>query len=114
MATSYPDSKKNWNKRNPDKVRATQIKLKFGLSWDEYINMYAQQHGCCAICKTPLELYGSVKDKYKVANVDHCHNSGKVRGLLCNKCNVGIGALMDSPTVLRNAAEYLEKYNNSK
>lgn len=114
MATCYVKSKNIWNKNNPDKVRATQLKIKFGLSWDDYINMYANQQGSCAICKTPLALYGSKEDKYKIANVDHCHSSGIVRGLLCNKCNVGIGALMDNPTVLRNAAEYLETFNNSK
>lgn len=111
MATQYPISKKNWNQRNPDKVRATQLKLKFGLSWEEYVEIFSQQHGSCAICKTPLVLFGSVKDKHKIANVDHCHVNGNVRGLLCNKCNVGLGSFMDNPTALRNAAEYLENFN---
>ena len=46
----------------------------------------------------------------KVANVDHCHTTGKIRGLLCRKCNTAIGLLNDNATVLRLAAEYLDEH----
>jgi hypothetical protein len=112
MATkkANPETRKLWNQKNPDKVRAHQIKIKFGISWEEYLGLFSKQHGSCAICKTPLELYGSMADRYKIAHVDHCHSSGKVRGLLCSKCNVGLGAFKDNQTALRNAADYLDLY----
>ena len=60
------------------------------------------QNNECAICGTPFE------DEYK-AQIDHCHTSGRVRGLLCIECNWMLGKANDNPTILRNAAAYLEK-----
>jgi hypothetical protein len=49
----------------------------------------------------------------KRANVDHCHETGKRRGLLCSGCNTAIGKLKDDPEVLRRAADYIESYQNN-
>jgi hypothetical protein len=63
--------------------------------------MLQQQNGLCAICKKT--------ETGKTSNlcVDHCHKTGKVRGLLCNNCNKGLGLFKDNPEVLLNASAYL-------
>ncbi len=74
---------------------------KFGLTDLDYNKLLAAQNGLCAIChKRP--------GKKRLA-VDHCHKTGRVRGLLCTRCNIAIGCLMDSPDLARAAAEYLER-----
>ena len=71
--------------------------------------MWSAQCGKCAICKQPMEPRGRKKS---AATVDHNHETGKVRGLLCRGCNHGIGNLKDDPEVLRSAFEYLMKNGN--
>ena len=72
---------------------------KYGLSASEYMNMLSVQNGKCAICS---------EDFSGPACVDHDHESGFIRALLCYRCNAGIGALRDNPLLLRIAAGYLE------
>jgi hypothetical protein len=68
--------------------------------------MWEDQNGKCAICEQPMNPRGREKS---AATVDHNHETGKVRGLLCRGCNHGIGNLKDDPSVLQSAAEYLIK-----
>ena len=72
----------------------------FNAMWDE-------QGGKCEICKQPMEPRGRKKS---AATVDHNHETGKVRGLLCRGCNHGIGNLKEDPEVLKSAVEYLVKH----
>lgn len=81
-------------------TRERHLMRSYGLSLAGYNNMLAEQNGVCAICKKPEEEVGKLF-------VDHCHNSGDVRGLLCKNCNSGIGMFKDSTTLLSNAIEYL-------
>ena len=67
---------------------------------DEYDRLFAQQNGCCAICHSSAEGRRLV--------VDHDHKTGKIRGLLCLGCNVGIGHLRDDVTILESAINYLK------
>lgn len=71
---------------------------RYGLSLQEYREILARQGNACAICKTPG----------RPLCIDHCHATGKVRGLLCTKCNVGLGNYNDDPTLIRAAMAYLE------
>jgi hypothetical protein len=73
---------------------------KFGITEDDYNEMFERQFGLCAICRKP-------ENDIKLA-VDHCHETGKVRGLLCKRCNMGIGLLGDNPDTLISAAMYLK------
>jgi Recombination endonuclease VII len=73
----------------------------YGISPEEFDAMLATQNGVCAICKRKSE---------KKLCVDHCHVTGVVRGLLCNKCNTGLGFYGDNPALLRTAAAYLEVF----
>ncbi len=78
---------------------AKRIKLNYGLSVDEYNIMLKQQEGCCAICQ--------LRCKRGRLAVDHDHDTGVVRGLLCLSCNTALGQFRDSPAVLERAFKYL-------
>lgn len=78
----------------------------YGINRDQFNAILASQGGVCAICKHPTPRRKG-KDWY----VDHNHTTGKVRGLLCHNCNIGIGLFKESPVALRAAADYLEFHN---
>lgn len=80
----------------------------FGLTEHEFDSLLREQNEQCRICDVTLTKFKSESGKSKTAHVDHCHTTGKVRGLLCGKCNSAIGYLQDDPKLLRKAAEYLE------
>ena len=76
-----------------------------------YYSMLAEQNNVCAICKQAESIVnGPVNKKPKRLAIDHCHTTGKIRGLLCHKCNVSIGAMADSVERLKSAIAYLEKH----
>jgi len=88
---------KAWQKANPEKKLAINRRSRYGLSEEVYKAMVNNQNGKCAICKIQ-----SIRD------VNHCHVSGKIRGLLCQKCNLMLGYSNDNPEILRVGADYLE------
>jgi hypothetical protein len=71
----------------------------------QFDDMLHSQHGMCAICGASPDA-----EQYGVLAVDHCHTTGKVRGLLCANCNNGLGRFKDNPEALEAAAAYLRKY----
>lgn len=75
---------------------------KYGLTEDTFQTLWEGQLGSCAICSKQLQRTGP-----SGFAVDHNHDTGEVRGLLCQLCNQGIGCLQDSPTILQKAIEYL-------
>jgi hypothetical protein len=78
----------------------------YGITIAEYDAMSAAQGHVCAICKQPE---ARIKDgKVQFLAVDHCHDTGRVRGLLCNNCNRAVGLLKDDVAILRRAVDYLE------
>lgn len=79
--------------------RRYELKKKYGITPEIYLEMLDRQGGVCALCKKPGDG--------KALCVDHDHASGKVRGLLCHSCNVALGLLKDDAEVLRRAIEYL-------
>ncbi len=83
---------------------------KHGLTGEHYNKLLLEQNGVCAIC-LGNETIERVKGGYKDLAIDHCHKTGKVRGLLCNKCNYAIGYLKDNPKNAQRAMEYLEKHS---
>lgn len=83
-------------------------KLKnYGLTFDEYMGMVSKQNNRCAICgeKQPLHINNGE------LNIDHDHSTGKVRGLLCNHCNTGIGMMKDDVKRMKAAIKYLGKHS---
>ena len=112
-----PDCKKEWAQDNPEKIKAAwkkhrkqnpeynkeyKLRTRFGMSLDDFNNILSRQNYSCAICKSKTP-----KRKNSGWIVDHCHTTGKVRGILCHPCNVAIGFLEDSVEILDNAKEYL-------
>jgi hypothetical protein len=80
-------------------VREWALRKNFGLTSADYEAMLKSQSGGCAICTAP--------PSGKSLHIDHCHKTGRVRGLLCIRCNRGIGHFLDSPALLKSAIEYL-------
>lgn len=76
-------------------------KRKLGITKEEYLNLLEKQNGVCAICNQTCT---------KSLAVDHDHTTSKIRGLLCNSCNRGLGYLKDSIAILKAATTYLEYY----
>jgi hypothetical protein len=94
---------KKYNQSDKGKatVRRYELKRKYGITKEDYDNIHKQQQGRCAIC-------GEIEARLeKMLVVDHCHASGKVRGLLCTNCNFLIGHAKDNLDVLASAASYL-------
>lgn len=75
---------------------------RYGLTETAYEELVAGSNGCCAICSTQ-------NNNGKDLCIDHCHTTGKVRGLLCNKCNMALGLLSDRIDLLDKAKEYLNE-----
>lgn len=92
-----------WSKirkdRSPEKIREYNLRKSFGITIAEYEEMLESQGGTCAICRG-TESVGRLA-------VDHCHSTGKIRGLLCTNCNQAIGKFKDSGPLLLRAIEYL-------
>lgn len=93
---------------NVEKEKARALRESFKLELHQYRQMLADQNGVCAICKQPENHKRN--GKIKALAVDHCHDTGIIRGLLCSDCNTAIGKLKDSPDVIRSALNYLEHH----
>lgn len=94
---------------NSDKVRWQRILQAYGLSQADYTTMLERQGGVCAICKNPEKA-----QRFKFLAVDHDHSTNKIRGLLCHRCNAGLGNFNDVTRLLREAADYLENHSVSE
>lgn len=102
----HSNYQKKWRNKNPERAkeinRKTKLKTTYGISPEQFNNMLADQDGCCKICKSP---HPHGKGTW---HIDHCHSTGKLRGLLCHYCNTGLGAFRDNLFLLKSAMEYLE------
>lgn len=105
----YPGNLKRWKAANPDKVfNSSMRKQGIDCTWEQQQEMLTKQGNVCAICHRPEKV---VRDgKQKALAVDHDHQTGKVRGLICSACNQGLGNFQDNPDLLRNAVFYLEQH----
>lgn len=103
---------KEWRRKFPDRHRASMrryhLEANFGLTVQQYDAMLSAQGGRCAICsRTPDENFKYRPDRPFPLGVDHDHKTGKIRGLLCTRCNVMIGNASDDPKILELAIAYL-------
>ena len=92
-----------YREENKEKLKKTKYKsalLKYGITLEDYNKMLSEQGGVCAIC-------GKKEKGNKRLAVDHDHDTGKIRGLLCGNCNIGLGSYNDDPATLIKAASYL-------
>jgi hypothetical protein len=102
---AHPEKKKEYKKKfpwkpSPEVSRRGTLK-QYGLTTSDYNRMVEQQDGVCAICGSD--------NKGKNLNVDHDHKTGRVRGLLCNHCNWGLGHMKDDTGILEKAIGYLSR-----
>lgn len=88
-------------KKNRESINYTCLKYKTGLSRSEYESILLDQEHKCALCKTHTD------DLTKKLSVDHCHDTMFVRGLLCTKCNMGLGYFNDDIELMQTAINYL-------
>jgi aspartyl-tRNA synthetase len=105
--------KQKWADANRERydrrLKNSQLKRCFGITLEQYEQMLLQQNNKCCICnKTPNTKLTHHKKPRRLA-VDHCHKTGKIRGLLCFDCNSAIGKFQDSIQLLQNAIDYLKK-----
>lgn len=107
------EKSKNWNKNNLDKHRNNRLKSKYGIGTEDYNRMVEQQNNLCAICKKPETTKNSKNNEIKILSIDHSHITGQIRGLLCVRCNMGIGylSLDNGVELLLSAIEYYNKHN---
>lgn len=90
---------KKWYNENRERVRHNAYVRDFKITLEDYNRQLEKQNHKCAIC-------GATDDQKELA-VDHCHSTGKVRGLLCFRCNGSIGKFEDDISILQSAIEYL-------
>lgn len=123
----YREINRRWKENNPDRLREINakasakarskqdykekvywawVKSHYGITKDAWLSLWDAQGHACAVCGTQ-DFSTSVGGK---PAVDHCHRTGKVRGLLCMGCNTALGSMKDNPAVLMAGASYLEKH----
>ena len=95
-------------KRKAQILNARRLKV-FGISTGDYEKMFEEQNGVCFICSKPQR-----KKVHKHLFVDHCHTTNKVRALLCNNCNTGIGMFEENIQTMKDAISYLELFNGGE
>lgn len=88
--------------------RRSKLKRVYNITLDQYTEMQIAQNFKCAICGSTDPQSKGRKDLF----IDHCHNSNKVRGLLCSKCNMGLGSFQDSTETLEKAILYLNQFKS--
>ena len=102
------EKRRHNNENNPcnsiEYRRKIKLWNKYGLTTEQFDSMLKEQDSKCKICKRKLHHEGSFKEK---PHVDHCHSTGKVRGLLCGWCNQGIGSAFEDVSVLSEMINYL-------
>lgn len=101
MVQKVKDREKTWRDRNPELARSSRSGMRFAPG-QTVAGLLAEQDNKCVICDRELA------PGHMGHHVDHCHDTKMVRGVLCPKCNLGIGHLQDNPQLLRAAAIYLE------
>ena len=91
------DNRRYRQRQTPETRRKYKLQFFYGLTTDQHLKIYVDQNGCCAICRKAIP--------YSEIHTDHDHKTGEVRGLLCVRCNVGMG-FIDDDEFLKNALGY--------
>lgn len=106
--TSHRESSKRWKQENPEQAHDMHLRRTYGVEYGTYQTKLSEQDGVCAICKT--ENPGGNSKNF---HMDHCHDTGKVRGLLCTSCNNGIGRFRHDPELVKRAVDYLVAHSST-
>ena len=98
---------REWRQKNPESVRRFNLR-KYGITLEQYDEMLISQGGTCAICGQEEKTVHSKTGNPNSLNVDHDHDTGRIRGLLCSPCNRALGLIGDSLERAKSLVEYLE------
>lgn len=100
----YKAYKEKWLKKDPEgaklKMESCRLRRRYGITLEQYNTLKAKQNNRCAICLSPPNGCR--------LSVDHCHKTGRVRGLLCRPCNAVLGLLKEDPSLFLRAIDYLK------
>lgn len=105
---TYNAYMREYNKKNPQKRKHGDLKKKFGMSYADYEQMFTQQQGVCKVCYQAETQCHPITQTPYMLSVDHCHTTGKIRGLLCNRCNRVLGMVNDNKDILSGLIKYLD------
>ncbi len=94
---------REYRKRKPEVTLASMLKCNYNLTIDEYYKILSDQENKCKIC----DLFLDRSNKSKTPHLDHCHKTGKIRGILCHRCNLDIGVI-EKENFLEKALNYLK------
>jgi len=100
----HRERNRKWQAEHPEKGREREYRRNYGITIEDYERRLVEQDGKCAICGEPPSVGG------KRLSVDHDHETGKIRALLCQRCNLVVGGLKESAAFARLVADYLEKH----
>jgi hypothetical protein len=103
------ESQKRARQKRPHVYWAKNLRSAFGITLEDYERMFNEQKGMCAVCGCKETEIHPRSNALRRLAVDHCHQTGRVRGLLCNRCNRAIGLFRDDPQIISNAINYLER-----
>ena len=104
------EANKKWYRSNYRSVKNTQLKSTYGVTLEFIEDMYDRQEGLCCICQS--EVFINTTDKSLQGYIDHNHDTLEIRGILCTRCNTGLGMFKDSPDILEKAISYLKDKGN--
>lgn len=99
------EKKKHYHTQTKEYRRWYTIKMRYGITKEEYEAILLSQNNKCAICENTKSGHKNTDEMV----VDHCHKTQKVRGLLCNRCNTLLGLIDDNPEFMQNISKYLKK-----
>ena len=102
---------KAYKEQNRKEAADSALKRRYGITLEQYLFLLKKQNNLCAICKEAETRIDYKTNKISQLCVDHCHITGKIRGLLCFSCNIGIGKFKDDPEKLNRAANYVKGTN---
>ncbi len=101
--SKYNKYRREWERENRERSGwKREIKISFNITVEQYYEMFSNQDGCCAICGK------GQKELNRRLAIDHCHKTGKIRGLLCFDCNTSLGKWNDDIDMVKKALEYLK------
>lgn len=93
-----------YQKENPHIAKKAKLKYRYNITVEDYEDMLQKQGGVCKICKLPQR-----SKKTLTLSVDHCHTTGRIRGLLCWNCNGALGQVKDNIQTLKAMIKYLQE-----
>lgn len=95
-------------KQDPEKYINQQLRNRYDIGFSDYLEILISQSNSCGICRNPIpDILKLSASERRLIHVDHNHTTQKVRGILCNKCNLAIGLLKDDPIIILAAYKYI-------